>query len=262
MMPRVNCFVMEHSAEESHICEILSDLHELDVVACEGKLSVFEQLHRAQAPTGIVLDVDVQGAYSWAVAQAVAKPNVGVVFVSRYRSRAEDAWDLGAVDFVPRPLDRERVLRAGRRLARHAREQQIMSTLFAAIDEFDTSTVLRQLDYEKESDIIAVQADGNYVIAHLRSGGSRRVRSTIETFVSRRSMFLQRIHRKWAVSLPNVREIAMLGERAHLRVGDRLVIPIGKHVKKSVLRTLRELHPAKSRQAAAAQPAPSRAVVA
>lgn len=237
---------MEHAADESHICDILAEIHELDVVACECKPSVLERHYHADAPTGIVLDLDVQGAYSWARAQAIAHAAVCSIAVSRYRSRAEDAWDLGCVDFVSRPLDRGRVLRAGKRLARRVREQQIMNTLITAMDDFELGTLSGQMEYENDSDIIAVQADGNYVIAHLRAGGTRRVRSTFETFVSRRRMFLQRIHRTWAVSLPNVREVAMVGERAHVRVGESLVIPVGRQVRKSVLKTLRELHPSRA----------------
>lgn len=242
-MSKVTCFVMEHAAEESHICELLSQIHELDVVACESRVSVFEQRRQQDLPAGIVLDLDVQGAYSWAKAQSIGTAGMCSIFVSRYRSRAEDAWDLGAVDFVLRPLDRERVLRAGRRLARRAREQQIMNTLLAAKDDFGLETLAGPVAYERDSDIIAVQADGNYVIAHLRDGGTRRMRSTIETFVGRRQMFLHRIHRRWAVSLPNVRDVVMAGEGAHLKVGNSLVIPVGREAKRAVLRMLRELHP-------------------
>jgi DNA-binding LytR/AlgR family response regulator len=84
---------------------------ELDVVAeCEDGLAALDALERHR-PQVLFLDIRMPGVSGLEVARA-AGPHCQVIFVTAYEEYALRAFDEGAVDYLQKPVARERLRRA------------------------------------------------------------------------------------------------------------------------------------------------------
>lgn len=91
---------------------------ELEIVAeCEDGGSALEAI-ASQQPDVAFLDIRMPGLTGIEVAAATleASPRTQVVFVTAYDQYAIDAFDAGAVDYLLKPIDAERLLRTVQRL--------------------------------------------------------------------------------------------------------------------------------------------------
>ena len=84
---------------------------ELDIVAeCEDGLSALQALEK-QRPDVAFLDIRMPGVSGLEVARA-AHPRCQVVFITAYEEYALRAFDEGAVDYLQKPVARDRLGRA------------------------------------------------------------------------------------------------------------------------------------------------------
>jgi DNA-binding LytR/AlgR family response regulator len=94
--------------QRRRLCELLGELWpELEVVAeCGDGLAALEALS-SQQPEVAFLDIRMPGLTGFEVARAADATQV--VFTTAYESHALDAFDHGAVDYLLKPIRRERL---------------------------------------------------------------------------------------------------------------------------------------------------------
>lgn len=133
-----------------------------------------------------------------------------VVFVTAHDDRAVSAFDLGAVDYVLKPLREERLVQAVQRIVdRRAAGSR------AAEDQSGDEVIPVELGgvttLVPRSSVQWVEADGDYARLHTATG-SHLVRIPISTLESRwgDAGFL-RVHRSFLVALPLVTGIRSVG---------------------------------------------------
>ncbi len=118
------------------LVELLRDVWpELDVVAaCEDGGAALEAI-AANQPDVAFLDIRMPGLTGLEVAAAMAEasPNTQVVFVTAYNQYAIDAFDKGAVDYLLKPIARERLASTVQRLQARAATGQPDSDALAAL---------------------------------------------------------------------------------------------------------------------------------
>ena len=159
----------------------------------------------------VFLDINMPGLDGLELAgilSAFARPPA-VVFVTAHDDRALAAYDLGAVDYLLKPLREDRLAEAVRRVlvARRRPEQSPDSSADEVIPvELGGTTTLVQ-----RSSVAWVEADGDYARLHTATG-SHLVRIPISTLESRwaDAGFL-RVHRSYLVSLRLVTGIRSVG---------------------------------------------------
>jgi DNA-binding LytR/AlgR family response regulator len=186
----------------------------------------------------VFLDIRMPGLDGMELARVLrrfARPPA-IVFVTAYDNAAADAFDLGAVDYVRKPIQPSRLAEALRRVsaalavpaeARHEEEDQAIPVELAG-----TTRMLPR------SSVRWVEAQGDYARLHT-ADGSHLVRVPLATLAERWSdSGFVRIHRSYLVQLRLIDELRMansgyvvvLGEtelpvsRRHTRdLKDRLV---------------------------------------
>ena len=186
----------------------------------------------------VFLDIRMPGLDGMELARVLrrfARPPA-IVFVTAYDNAAADAFDLGAVDYVRKPIQPSRLAEALRRVsaalavpaeARHEEEDQAIPVELAG-----TTRMLPR------SSVRWVEAQGDYARLHTAEG-SHLVRVPLATLAERWSdSGFVRIHRSYLVQLRLIDELRMansgyvvvLGEtelpvsRRHTRdLKDRLV---------------------------------------
>ncbi|PVY30589.1 LytR/AlgR family response regulator transcription factor [Williamsia muralis] len=176
---------------------------------------------RPGAIDAVFLDINMPGLDGLELAgvlAAFAHPPA-VVFVTAHEDRAVRAFDLGAVDYLLKPLRAQRLAESVRRVLEH-REQRGPSTPAASRQDSaadgDTDEVIPvemggTTTLVPRSTVNWVEADGDYTRLHTATG-SHLVRIPISTLEERwRDAGFLRVHRSYLVALPLVTGIRTVG---------------------------------------------------
>jgi DNA-binding LytR/AlgR family response regulator len=124
-MSRPRALVAEDEVpQRRRLCELLGELWpELEVVAeCGDGLAALEAL-TSQQPDVAFLDIRMPGLTGLEVARAADTTHV--VFTTAYESHALDAFDQAAVDYLLKPIRRERLAQSVARLKQRLAEAPV-----------------------------------------------------------------------------------------------------------------------------------------
>jgi len=134
-----------------------------------------------------------------------------VVFVTAHDDRAVSAFDLGAVDYVLKPLREERLAEAVRRIADRRRPGPTAAADPGTGDDVIPVELGGVTTLVSRSSVHWVEAEGDYARLHTATG-SHLVRIPISTLENRwaDAGFL-RVHRSYLVALPLVTCIRSVG---------------------------------------------------
>ncbi|MEU6403286.1 LytTR family DNA-binding domain-containing protein [Streptomyces sp. NPDC046985] len=185
----------------------------------------------------VFLDVHMPGLDGLDLARLLsgfAEPPL-IVFVTAHEDFAVQAFDLGAVDYVLKPVRAERLAEAVRRAA-HLRR----TTARISVSEPDPDCLPVELGgvtrFVPVDDITHVEARGDYARLHTRTG-SHLVRIPLSALEERwRPRGFVRVHRRHLVALRHIDELRLDAGAVSLRVGGEELQVSRRHA-----RELREL---------------------
>jgi DNA-binding LytR/AlgR family response regulator len=136
-----------------------------------------------------------------------------VVFVSGHDDRAVDAFEVEALDWVPKPVRPERLAEAVRRVV-------LATTGVAGIEDETLAVELAGVThFVRRSEIRYVEAQGDYARLHT-AGGSHLVRVSLAELEQRwADAGFSRIHRSTLVALEHVGELCVSDGHCSVVVG-------------------------------------------
>ncbi|MFJ4191884.1 LytR/AlgR family response regulator transcription factor [Kitasatospora sp. NPDC089509] len=241
------------------------------VERAEGAADATEALRRisqaleagTDSPDGldvVFLDIHMPGLSGLDTARLLAgfaKPPA-IVFVTAHEGFAVQAFDLNAVDYVLKPVRRERLAEAVRRAgelvgaARPAADRGGPPAPAEASAPLDTGTGPGRAAADDEvvpvelggvtrfipvSEITYAEAQGDYARLHTERGTGHLVRIPLSALEERwREHGFVRIHRRYLVALRAVRQLRTDGGTVSVQVGDELLA-----VSRRSVRELRDL---------------------
>ncbi|OON72715.1 LytR/AlgR family response regulator transcription factor [Streptomyces tsukubensis] len=187
----------------------------------------------------LFLDIQMAGLTGLDVARLLAgfaRPPL-IVFVTAHEGFAVRAFDLKAVDYVLKPVRRERLAEAVRRVVEQdrARDHQWPAPPTTASDHIpvELGGVTRLVAV---ADIAYAEAQGDYARLHTEEG-SHLVRVPLSTLEERwQPHGFVRIHRRHLVALHRVDELRLDGGGMSVRIGDAELAVSRRHASR-----LREL---------------------
>ncbi|GAA3367830.1 LytTR family DNA-binding domain-containing protein [Streptomyces sannanensis] len=214
----------------------------------EGATSATEALRRIgaalEAAPGddsgidvVFLDIHMAGLTGLDIARLLAgfaAPPL-IVFVTAHEGFAVQAFDLKAVDYVLKPVRRERLAEAVRRVAELVGGRAPSPAAAPGTDQIpvELGGVTRFLAVQ---DIAYAEAQGDYARLHTDTG-SHLVRIPLSTLEERwRAHGFVRIHRSHLVALARIDELRLDAGSTSVRVGDAELPVSRRHA-----RTLRDL---------------------
>jgi DNA-binding LytR/AlgR family response regulator len=157
-----------------------------------------------------------------------------IVFVTAYDAHAVEAFELGVVDYVRKPVRAERVAESLRRVAaaRRASAQTAVAGRRAR-DEGETADVMIPVELGgttrllPRSSVRWVEAQGDYARLHTAEG-SHLVRVSLATLAERwADAGYVRIHRSYLVQLSLITELRLAGN-AYVVVVDAHELPVSR----------------------------------
>ncbi|MFF7970280.1 LytTR family transcriptional regulator DNA-binding domain-containing protein [Streptomyces sp. NPDC007905] len=170
----------------------------------------------------VFLDINMPGLGGLDLAEllggfAVPPP---VVFVTAHEDFALRAFDLKAVDYLLKPLRKERFAEAVRRVAELTRAGQGPAGALGDQVPVELGGVTR---FVPIADITYVEAQGDYARLHTPHG-SHLVRIPLSTLEEQwRPRGFVRIHRSRLVALGRIEELRLEGGMLTVRIGDRIL---------------------------------------
>ncbi len=179
----------------------------------EEAISLLDRLR----PDVVLLDVQMPMRSGFDVLESVAQLPAAVIFVTAHDEHAVGAFDIGAIDYLVKPVRRERLARAlerARRAIDSRLQGEIAKTPQPSAQEVGARHVERlairtgrRVRFVEVDAIDSLQASGNYVHLHT-ARGVQVIRDTMSRMESRLDprRFI-RIHRSTIVNIQHVREI-------------------------------------------------------
>jgi len=190
----------------------------LELIAeCATAVEAVRELRNAK-PDLVFLDIRLPDLDGFEVIELVdpSSSQTAVVFVTGVDDFASRAFEVGAVDYLLKPVDPDRFDEAVERVVARAATMAAEAEEGSAVDAEDASAFLRRLIARDENRFVVVpveqvvwfEGDGNYVRLHC-GPDVYRVRATMGGLESRLdpSIFC-RTHRSTIVNLNHVRDFA------------------------------------------------------
>ncbi|MEO8102896.1 MAG: LytTR family DNA-binding domain-containing protein [Betaproteobacteria bacterium] len=226
-MKMLKCVIAEdEELLRKSLVEMLRDVWpELDIVAeCEDGGAALEAI-AAQQPDVAFLDIRMPGLTGLEVAAAMAEssPKTQIVFVTAYNQYAIDAFEKGAVDYLLKPIARERLASTVQRLqARAVSGESDTSALSALVQQLSanlprtsstpplvwiTASAGKETRLIMVEDVAYFQSDNKYTVV-MTAQGESLVRKPLRELldVLDPAMFKQ-IHRATIVNLKAISSI-------------------------------------------------------
>ncbi|HCT79703.1 MAG TPA: DNA-binding response regulator [Micromonosporaceae bacterium] len=175
----------------------------------------------------VFLDIRMPGLDGMELARVLRRFSrpPAIVFVTAYDNAAADAFDLGAVDYVRKPIQASRLAEALRRVAatlavpaeaRHEEEDHAIPVELAGTTKMLARSAVRW-----------VEAQGDYARLHT-ADGSHLVRVPLATLAERWSdSGFVRIHRSYLVQLRLIDELRMVNS-GYVVVVDGTELPVSR----------------------------------
>ena len=194
--------------------------HDVEIVGEAADATAALSAIRELRPDVVFLDVQMPGTDGFGLLQTVAGDDYvpHVVFVSAYDAYALRAFDVAAVDYLLKPLDRDRFALALDRVRTQLERSQ--SELHAELREFlnavnGAAPYAQRLLVESGDrslflavrDIVSIEAQGNRVAISAR-GGRYELRTTMDSLEARLDPHdFVRVHRSNIVRIDAIAEL-------------------------------------------------------
>jgi two-component system response regulator LytT len=229
--------------DEPHSLSMLVDVLEAEprvgtvLTATDGKkaLAILQPDGKSPPRIDVVfLDIRMPGLDGLELAQMLAKtPNPPeIVLATAYDERALDAFELGVVDYLVKPVSRERVASALRRIIASRHDPGSPGTEQGSEDEVIPVELAGTTKLVPRSSVRWVEAHGDYARLHTGETTSHLVRIPLSQLEDRWSdAGFVRIHRSYLVALPLITELRMSSSGYVVRVGsgdDATELPVSR----------------------------------
>lgn len=171
---------------------------------------------------GVLLDLNLEGEDGFSLLRQAVASAFHTIVVSAHRERALEAFELGVLDFVPKPFSRNRIgqaldrlLAAGRFRGGRARYLGVWRAHGVGLVE------LAQVQW--------IRADGEHSQVQLQCGRSELHDKPLLRLEATLPPSFVRCHRSWIVNLDHVDCLnATVGSRYWMTLRDGSIVPVGR----------------------------------
>ena len=171
----------------------------------------------------VLLDIQMSGLDGLELARLLQqfKSPPAVAFVTAFDDYAVDAFGLGAIDYLLKPVDPERLQETLRRVLVRRSELAGTNSRTADLEELEV-TLGSRTDTIRRDDVEWVETTDGYCRVHTADGADHLVSQTISGLTCAWVPHgFVRIHRGYLVRGTAIKEVSMDDGRRTVRVGDR-----------------------------------------
>ena len=222
-----------------------SDYPEVQIVGEAGTLEEATDLLKRSAPNLLLLDVNLPDGTGFELLDRFPEPEFRVIFTTAHDEFALRAFRYSAVDYLLKPVDpdllSEAVRKAGAHIPSAAWHLQLAQLRHnTATGSFDRITLNTGdgLLFIRTSDILHLEANGNFTFAYLADGEKHLVSSNLKEFeeiLPEPGFF--RIHQSHLVNTTRVKKF-LKEDGGYVIMQDGAKLPVARRRKDEFLRGL------------------------
>ncbi|PPG26339.1 DNA-binding response regulator [Pseudoclavibacter sp. RFBG4] len=205
-----------------------------DVIACTSGVDALRRFD-AHAVDAVFLDIHMPGLLGTELArslQAVPRPPA-VVFITADETRAVEAFELRALDYLLKPIRADRLGRALDRV------EDFRASSPEVEDEVLTISLGSAIHLMRRSEVRWVDAEGDYSRLHTGRDQGRLIRVPISELERRwADAGFARVHRSHLVRTSAITEFRLTGADPVIKLGE-VAIPVSRRLLPSVRRIAR-----------------------
>jgi len=231
----MNCVLVDDDEFARKSMRLLCDkVDYLDVIAeFPSALEAIDGLRNRKDVDVIFLDIHMPELSGFEFLKSM-KDAPKIIFTTSDPSKALEAFEVDALDYLIKPVALPRFLKAVERLSPH---QFQASATVAENDSYDKEifvNVDRRLTRINTDNICVVEAKGDYVLIKLLDNKNHIVRSTIKNIEQRLSpKTFFKVHRSFIVNLSKIVDI----EDSSILINNQ-VVPISRSLRNQLLKRL------------------------
>ncbi|NQX91289.1 MAG: response regulator [Flavobacteriales bacterium] len=168
-------------------------------------------------PHLVFLDVEMPEYAGYEIVKFIPNINFQIIFATAYDKFAIKAFEMNAIDYLVKPIDRKRLYQAVEKAQQRIEEQNSLAnyqSLIKDIAETKTSTITVPEAGNKKriktSDILAVSAEGAYSKIHLEKSQvtiSKNI-GAMETELTMDNGFF-RSHKSWLINTQHIKSYSL-----------------------------------------------------
>ncbi len=189
--------------------ELISMLKHFDNINVIGEAdSVDKAIEQIEShkPDLIFLDIQMPGKSGFDLLDKI-ELEAKIIFVTAYDEYAIRAFEVNALDYLPKPVSQERLTKTVERIIRNSPNKQLSSKKLKYTDrlflEFGT-----QIRFLKVCDITFITAEGDYSMVNLIDGSNGLVSKSMKEWEERLPAdFFCRIHRASIINTEYIEKI-------------------------------------------------------
>lgn len=236
---------------------LLEEMPGLEVVAEAADGVEATELAQKLSPDLVFLDIDMPGGNGIHAAVEITRHASEVIFVTAHEEHAIDAFEVGAIDYILKPLRRPRLARAMERARRRHEARQVPTdTRAAAPDERSCEEDAAfwiaghgRIVRVAVADIVRVEAAADHVYFHTAER-AYLYRITMGELEKRlRGSGLMRVHRSAFVRPDRVTGMRRHGKVLELTLDDGTEVSVGPRYREATLARLQRVPARRSREA-------------
>lgn len=168
---------------------------------------------RARKPDLVFLDVEMPQFAGYEIVKFFSEINFQIIFVTAYDQYAVKAFELNAIDYLVKPLQRSRLAEAVERAEKRLKDNEKIGDYHTMVEQLEKDSAPTisfsesgQQHIVKITDILAINAQGAYCQVIMKNGAKYFLSKNIGTFEKELSEHptLFRSHKSWIVNLKEI----------------------------------------------------------
>lgn len=191
----------------------------------------FFKLLKTESFDACFVDINLGGMNGATMASMIKKqcPDTQIIFATAFRDYAVKAFEIGAVDYLLKPFDYERVKKAMERLKEQAKEKTTSSDFDINKIMVNTGTSFQVVDVAK---IVYIETEKRSCKIHMADGTFYIQNESLNNYeINLRKCRFFRIHKSYLINLDYVKEMQVSynsGYCVRLKHYEKECLPIGR----------------------------------
>jgi len=163
--------VDEKSSARNFLNQLLIEKSDVEVIAqCSSGLEAIEAINSLE-PDLVFLEIEMSDLDGFEILERIQTGQTPfIVFTSSNKDYAVKAFEVEALDYIPKPVDRERVEKSLDRIRKRIHKEELSDQIGRLLPDFKESIDLKRFiikqagEYHliRTKDIIWIESDGNY----------------------------------------------------------------------------------------------------
>jgi two-component system response regulator LytT len=200
--------------------EILGD--KVTLLECRETLDQAQRFIDQHVIDILLLDLNLNGESGFDLLQRAAAESFETIIVSANTDRAIEAYEYGVLDFIPKPFEKERLMRAFERLEKASRPAEEPAQVLVVRNQ-------GRLQLIPVGDVHYLKGAGDYAEVHLRNGSLTLHSKSLEALERILPSYFSRTHKSYIVDMRDVTGVRVHGGgKYEVELKDGKVLPLSR----------------------------------